>query len=521
MQYAFADFVLDADRAELRQNGAPVRIEPQVFDLLKLLIASNGRMVPRDEIFEVIWGDRIVSDAALSSRIKDARKALGDDGSTQKFIRTIHRRGLLFTGDVEQTDVPLVVANNKQAPEQQITENRRAMVAVLPFEDLTSVDGHSALARGLTDELTSVLAYWRTFLVVSGQSVTRLPSDFTSAADIGAFLNADYLLSGSIRQTGNNVKLNITMMQTATNTDVWSDRLICDLSELQDVEEDLASRLSTILAVEIQMAEARRIMRKPEETWTPWDRAMRTISYLRSGKRSDYQAAEALALAACAESPDWGLPFTLVAVARFQMAMAGFSAADSSKAFAPTLKAAEQALDIDRTDWMAHALTGVGELWTHRNFDKALAHVEKAVSLNPSAVMNYHFGGCVTGFAGDPAGARRFQEHLFRIDPTYPYRAVIEADLGLWHFLDKEFEEAAYRFDRAETWDPNYGRCWQRRVALFGYTGQRDKAQAAAQKLKALGLPVDIDTITNSYPFRLDKHKNMFMTGLRQAGLNL
>lgn len=521
MNYAFANFVLDDDKAELRQNGEPVRIEPQVFDLLKLLVSSNGRMVSRDQIFEVIWGDRIVSDAALSSRIKDARKALGDDGSTQKFIRTIHRRGLLFTGDVEQSAQHQNLANGSAASAAAVNENRRAMVAVLPFEDLAAADGRSSLARGLTDELTSVLAFWRTFLVVSGQSVARLPGDFTSATDIGSFLKADYLLSGTIRQAGSNVKLNVTMTQTATNVDVWSDRIVCDLEELSDVQEDLAARLSTILAVEIQMAEARRIMRKPQEDWTPWDKAMRTISYLRNGKRSDYVAAEKLAAAACEESPDWGLPFTLVAVARFQMAMAGFSAADSKKAFAPTLKAAEQALDIDRTDWMAHALTGVGELWTHRNFDKALTHVQKAISLNPSAVMNYHFGGCVAGFAGDPARARKHHEHLFRIDPTYPYRAVIEADLGLWHFLNEEFEQAEARLDRAETWDPNYGRCWQRRIALFGYVGQRDKAQAAARKLKELGLPVDIDTILNSYPFQLDKHKEMFLHGLRQAGLNL
>ena len=80
MIYKFDDFTLDIDRVELCQNGEAVRIEPQVFDLLELLITSNGRMDSRDEIFSAIWDDRIVSDAALSSRIKDARKALGESG---------------------------------------------------------------------------------------------------------------------------------------------------------------------------------------------------------------------------------------------------------------------------------------------------------------------------------------------------------------------------------------------------------------------------------------------------------
>ena len=86
--------------------------------------------------------------------------------------------------------------------------------------------------------------------------------------------------------------------------------------------------------------------------------------------------------------------------------------------------------------------------------------------------------------------------------------------------FDGEIEEAEHRFDRAETWDPHYGRCWQRRIALYGHTGNRKKAEAAAQKLRELDLPVEIDAISNSYPFRRAEHRDLFMNGLRQAGLN-
>ncbi len=520
MTYAFADFELDPSRAELRQNGLPVPVEPQVFDLLKLLVSSHGRMVPRDEIFAAIWGDRVVSDAALSSRIKDARKALGDDGSTQKFIKTVQRRGLLFVGQVTSG----TAAAQEPAPvavQRAAAENHRAKVAVLPVEDIAIDGGATPFTRALTDELTAALACWRTFLVVSGQSVARLPSDLVSVPEIGAVLGADYLLRIAIRHSGSKIKANMTLTQVDQNTDVWSDRIACNLEELVDVEEEIAQRMSTLLATEIQMSEVRRIMRKPEAAWTPWEKAMRAISYLRNGRRSDLLAAEDIANRAAEETPDWGLPFALVAMARFQMAMAGFSASDTSQAFRPALEAAEVALDIDRTDWMAHALTAVGELWTNRHHDKAIEHVKRALELNPSAVINYHFGGCITGFAGDPAQARAYQEHLIRIDPTYPYRAVIEADLGLWYMLDGEYDKAESRFDHAETWDPDYGRTLQRRIALFGLKGDRDRAQAAATRLKELQLPVDIDTIAASYPFRLAKHRDVFLTGLRQAGLNL
>ena len=100
MLYSFSGFELDTEQSELRQNGAPVHLEPQAFDLLQLLVERAGRVVSRDEIHAAIWGDRIVSDAALASRIRDVRRALGDDGREQRFLRTVKGRGLRFVTEV-------------------------------------------------------------------------------------------------------------------------------------------------------------------------------------------------------------------------------------------------------------------------------------------------------------------------------------------------------------------------------------------------------------------------------------
>lgn len=524
MKYAFAEFVLDADRAELQRNGSAVRVEPQVFDLLKLLVSSRGRMVSRDEVFEAIWGKQIVSDAALSSRIKDARKALGDDGTAQKYIRTIHRRGLLFVGEVETTEanpVPSSVARPSQDAQCPSSHPHQAAIAVLPFEDISGDDASQTFARALADELTVALTSWRSFLVISRQSVMRLESSHASAREVGAALNADYLLYGTLRRTGNKVKVQITLTHVAQNTDVWNERLECHLDELIDLEEEIAAQIASLVAPELQSAEARLVLSKPPGDWSAWDISMRVTALLRSGKRSDLMQAEDLAHEACRMSPGWSLPFTLVAIARFQKAMAGFSSADSSQAFSPTLEAAQRALEIDPNSWMANALTAVGELWTNKHHEKALLHVERAIELNSSAAINYHFGGCITGFSGDPTKARSFQERLFRIDPTYPYRAVIEADLGLWHMMDQEFEFSGMHLERAQQWDPRYGRALQRRIALAGLIGDRDSARNASKQLKGLGLPLDVDTIVSSYPFKREEHAALFHQGLRQAGINI
>src|SRR6185295_11335031 len=105
MIYRFDPFELDQEKVELRRGSEVVPLEPQVFALLHYLIEQRHRVVTKDEIVEKIWDGRIVSDSAVSSRIKSARQALGDDGVAQRMIRTVHRVGFRFVAEVE-TPVP-------------------------------------------------------------------------------------------------------------------------------------------------------------------------------------------------------------------------------------------------------------------------------------------------------------------------------------------------------------------------------------------------------------------------------
>ena len=98
----FADCELDLDRIVLRRGGEEIRIEPQVFDVLAYLVEHRGAVVRKEELLDAIWGDRFVSESALTTRIKAARQAVGDDGSLQLIIRTVHGKGYEFVAVVEE-----------------------------------------------------------------------------------------------------------------------------------------------------------------------------------------------------------------------------------------------------------------------------------------------------------------------------------------------------------------------------------------------------------------------------------
>ncbi len=106
MVLAFGDHRLDIKRRELRRGAERIDVEPKVFDLLAFLVQHRDRVVSKDDLLQAVWGGRIVSESALTTRINAARRALGDDGATQRLIRTFTRKGVRFVGEVREMPIP-------------------------------------------------------------------------------------------------------------------------------------------------------------------------------------------------------------------------------------------------------------------------------------------------------------------------------------------------------------------------------------------------------------------------------
>ncbi|MGY4354106.1 DNA-binding winged helix-turn-helix (wHTH) protein [Bradyrhizobium sp. i1.3.6] len=106
MRYLFDEYVLDTDRRELHRGADAVSVAPQVFDILDYLIGNRERVVSKDDLMNAIWKGRIVSEAALATRINGVRTAVGDCGEAQRLIKTIPRKGFRFVGAVREVREP-------------------------------------------------------------------------------------------------------------------------------------------------------------------------------------------------------------------------------------------------------------------------------------------------------------------------------------------------------------------------------------------------------------------------------
>jgi pimeloyl-ACP methyl ester carboxylesterase/DNA-binding winged helix-turn-helix (wHTH) protein len=164
--YAFGDCELDDRRFELRRKGAVVPVEPQVFDVLLLLVRHRDRVVPKEELLDEIWGDRFVSESALTSRVKALRRAIGDDGRTQAFVRTAHGRGYQFVAPTEVREP--TGAASLPPPRQEVRFARAADGVRLAYSEMgrgpTLVKAANWLSHLDYDAESTVWRHWLTEL---------------------------------------------------------------------------------------------------------------------------------------------------------------------------------------------------------------------------------------------------------------------------------------------------------------------------------------------------------------------
>ncbi len=152
MIFLFDDCELDLARVVLRRGGRDERIEPQVFDLLCCLIQRRGQVVRKEDLLDLVWGDRFVSESALTTRIKSARQAVGDDGTRQAVIRTVHGKGYEFIADVRVVDEPVPAHDRTTSgPPPSRSQLPLALQSLVGREDLlTSLAEDLAMSRLVT-----------------------------------------------------------------------------------------------------------------------------------------------------------------------------------------------------------------------------------------------------------------------------------------------------------------------------------------------------------------------------------
>ena len=396
-------------------------------------------------------------------------------------------------------------------------EDTRA-VAVLPFDNLSKDPGEEYFVDGLTEDIITALSYWRWFPVVARNSTFVYKNKPKNVTAICRELGAAYLVEGSARRAGDQIRITIQLIEAATGHHLYAERYDRSITDVFLVQDEIAERICVSIEPEIARAEARRIARKHPSDLEAWDHALKALALQERMTPAGHADARSQLEQALKLEPASARAWSLLSLCHYHEGILGW-AEDRGRALQLSLDAAEQALAHDDREWLAQGLWGMGRMWTQRDFSSALEGEEKAVALNPSAPMARHFLACVLEFSGRPKEALPHLETVLRLDPHYRFRSLALADQSLCHFLLGDIEEAIATAEKGVRAHGGNVRARQRLVAALSARGLEDQARAAAAELARMQPTFNVAYIDDTYPFMLPDQRDRFVDALRAADL--
>jgi TolB-like protein/tetratricopeptide (TPR) repeat protein len=497
----FDDCEIDPAAFELRRAGRVCALEPQVLELLLYLARRPGRLITKDDLIRDVWGGRIVSDSTLASRIKSARRAIGDDGTQQRRIRTVHGRGVKFVGEGP-------AAEPAAAPEQDWPS-----IAVLPFANLSGDPEQGFFADGVTEDIITDLSRFREQRVVARDSAFRYRDVGGDPQRVGRALGAEYIVTGSIRRQGTKLRLTAQLTDAASGTQLWAERFDRDAEDIFAVSDAVVATIAATLAGRVREVGSARAKRKPPANLIAYECLLRGQAALhRMGDQHEEAMARRFFEQALESDPDYARAHSGLAIVLLREWFRDPCSTDD--ALDPALAHARRAVALDSEDYECQET--LGWVLLHRKcFDQAEQQYRRALALNPNSPDELAAMGAACGFLGQPEEAIGWFERARRVDPYFE-------PTWYWHlqvaalFNARRYDDAIAAFGRCSdtpAWAVAYA------AASHAMAGRAAAARDAAAGLMAAWPDFSAAALVRKEPFRIARDRDHLVEGLRGAGL--
>ncbi|UES54287.1 transcriptional regulator [Roseibium aggregatum] len=527
--FTFDGFELDGTRFELRRDGERVAIEPQVLSLLLLLVENRDRMVSKDELIEHVWDGRIVSETAVAARIKAARKAVGDKGSTQKIIRTIHGKGFRFVAETEVSGVQAkappahsgLITEEQAAPaiEEALKTARdgRPSIAVLPFQYFGEPGQHEIVADALPADIIADLSRLHWLFVIARGSSFRFRGPDVDPLSAGRQLGVRYGLTGTVELAGESVTIGVSLIDMTSSGTIWAEHYRGSLSELQQLRPEIESHVVASLAVQIPQNEVRIARRRAPGELDAWACFHLGLDHMYRFNRQDNARASELFTRSLERDSYFsgamgGLSFT-----HFQSAFMRF-AEDPEAEVEKARALAQQAVETDRLDPFAHFNAGRCS-WLDGRLEDSIAWFDRATSLSPSFAQGVYTRGLVSVMAGQAAQADADLALALDLSPLDPLaygmvsaRALVQLQLGDRHRAAELAVKAAQM--------PGAHKHISLIAALTSHlVGKNAEARQWLARARQADPEISSEVFFASFPFAENGARETIEKGLRELGV--
>jgi TolB-like protein/DNA-binding winged helix-turn-helix (wHTH) protein/tetratricopeptide (TPR) repeat protein len=471
----FGPFELRTLSGELLRDGRSVKLSPQPFKVLLLLIRNNGRLVTRKEIREEIWGAEtfVDFDKGLNLCIAQIREALGEDAQSPKFIETLPRRGYRFTGEIKTAPADKFPADNlpdkevsgqekvvKMAPAlippvsnrsrrraiqvgslatlaliaviafsyfrwtrdgtpvNPVRKDGKAMLLVLPFENLTNDPGQEYFSDGLTEEMIARLGALqpKQLGVIARTTALTYKKTGKDIRQIGRELGVDYVLEGSVRRDGGRLRITSQLIRVEDQTHLWGETFDREESDVLDIQEEVAARIASSLRLGLLPSLNKGSLESKSAQPAAFDAYLKGRYLITRDTPEDLQRSIPYFDRAIANDPEFASAYT--AQVEALVLLADWTGTIASSDLPKAKSAALKAVELDSSFAEGYAALGSVKFWLEWKVDEAGENFQRAVELNPNnPLTRLNYGRWLLSRGDIDSGAAEMEEAL-RLDPV-------------------------------------------------------------------------------------------------------
>ena len=390
----------------------------------------------------------------------------------------------------------------------------RPSVAVLPFRNLSNDTGHDFFSDGITEDVITALSRFSNLLVISKSASFRFKDSNASPAEIGRALDARYLLTGSIRRDGNLIRVGTELTEAPTGRLVWSENYDTGTGDIFTVQDDIARHVVGAASVKLTRFEQERVQSKPTSSLAAYEFVLRGRGEFSHATRESNDEASEMFQHAIDLDPNYADAYAALAGAHYETVISGWTEFRSDE-LERAQALARKALAIDPANTRAYGVLSFIHLY-RKEFDLAVAQIDRALEMNPSDPDNYSYRGSVLVWQGKATEALPWLETAQRLDRASSFTAE---RLCMAYYLLARYSDAVDACDRSLSSNP--GRNTQmlaHPLLAAAYAEQGGQQQAAAERSAALRLWPLLDAQTFAAQFGTKEAQDHMLEGLRKAG---
>jgi TolB-like protein/class 3 adenylate cyclase len=392
-------------------------------------------------------------------------------------------------------------------------------IAVLPFQNMSGDPEQEYFADGMVEDITTGLSRSKSLFVIARTSSFIYKGKAVDIKQVGRELGVRYVLEGSVRKSGNRVRITGQLVDVATGNHIWADKYDSTLEDIFDLQDRVTMSVIGAIAPHVERAEIARARRKPTESLQAYDYYLRALaSFYRFSTPEANMEAFKLTQTASNLDPDFAAPVALAAdclVQRWAFGWSSGSAEDVTEA----QRLARRAIELDKDDPTVLALAGmtlglfVGEV------EEGAALLSRAISLDPNLALARIWNGFVQLFLGDGDTAiEQFQIGL-RMSPLDPRIFMAQHGMANAHFLAGRYEDGLLWAKIAVQQNPNYVGAHRTLMACHAMAGRLEEAREAYAVARQIDPNKRISTAMNRLHFRRSKDLQLFAEAFRIAGM--